>query len=127
MCPFMPCTCPTSIPIPWTSQISACFMSSSPQTTISPSTFQLIVDALIDYSEKTGIDLANNPFADKIQLSESPDDILQLLQERENSFKHYRNRNRTLISCLTPAVRVLHVFSSTLGEAVSLVSHTCPP
>ena len=102
-------------------------MSSSPQTTISPSTFQLIVDALIDYSEKTGIDLANNPFADKIQLSESPDDILQLLQERENSFKHYRNRNRTLISCLTPAVRVLHAFSSTLGEAVSLVSHTCPP
>jgi len=98
-------------------------MSSSPQATVSPSTFQSIVDALIDYSEKTGIDLANNPFADKLQLSNSPDDILQLLQERENAFKQYRNRNRTLIRCLSPAVRVLHAFSATLGEAVSLVSH----
>jgi len=77
-------------------------MSSSSQTIFSPSTFQLIVDALIDYSEKTGISLANNPFADKLQHSKSPDDILQLLQEREQAFKEYRNRNRTLISCLTP-------------------------
>src|SRR5712671_1695508 len=102
-------------------------MSSSPHTTISPqaSTFQLIVDALIDYSQKTGIDLAKNPFADKLQHSKSPNDILQLLQERENAFKQYRNRNRTLISCLTPAVRVLHACSAILGEAVSLVSHAC--
>jgi len=98
---------------------------SSPQTTISPSTFQLIIDALLDYSEKTGIDLANYSFADKLQLSKSPDDILQLLQEREKAFKQYRNRNRTLISCLSPAVRVLHAFSATLGEAISLVSHAC--
>src|SRR5712671_669798 len=101
-------------------------MSFSPQTAISPSTFQSIVDALIDYSEKTGVDLANNPFADQLQLNKSPDHILQLLQEREKAFKEYRSRNRTLISCLSPAVRVLHAFSATLGGAVSLVSHPCP-
>jgi len=95
-------------------------MSSSPPIITSSSTFQLIIDALIDYSEKTGVDLANNPFADKLQLSKSPDDILQLLQERENTFKEYRKRNRTLINCLSPAVRVLHAFSATLGEALSL-------
>ncbi|KAH9959981.1 hypothetical protein BC827DRAFT_427812 [Russula dissimulans] len=92
-------------------------MSSS---TISPSTFQLILGALIDYSEKTGVNLANNPFADQLQLSKSPNGILQLLQERENAFKQYRNRNRTLISCLSPAVKVLHAFSPAIG-AVSQV------
>ena len=98
-------------------------MSSTSQTTISPSTFRLIIDAVIDYSEKTGVDLAQNPFANQLKLSKSPDDILQLLQERENAFKQYRSRNRTLIHCLGPAVRVIHAFSATLGEAVSLVSH----
>ncbi|KAI9454798.1 hypothetical protein F5148DRAFT_415117 [Russula earlei] len=68
-------------------------MSSIEQTTTSFN-FQLIVDALVDYTEKT---------------------------EREKAFKEYRNRNRTLINCLSPAVNVLHAFSSTLSEAVVLV------
>ena len=100
-------------------------MSLTGHTTIS-SNFQLIVDALADYAEKTGIDLCNSPFAETLQLSKSSDDILQLLQEREMAFKEYRNRNRRLITCLSPAVKVLHAFSGTLGEAVSLVSHPCP-
>ena len=102
-------------------------MSSSP-TTISPSTsssnLQLIIDALAEYTRTTGIDLSKNPFAGKFQLARTPDDIVQLLQERERAFKEYRSRNRTLINCLSPVVKVLHTFSSTLGEAVSLVSHT---
>jgi len=73
--------------------------------------------------KKTGIDLSKNPFANKLQLAETPDDILHLLQEREKAFKEYRSRNRTLIDCLSPAVNVLHAFSFTLGEAASLVSH----
>jgi len=71
-----------------------------------------------------GIQLSKDPFAEKIQLFKSPDDILRLLQERERAFKEYRDRNRTLISCLTPAVNVIHAFSATLGEVVSLVSRT---
>src|SRR5712675_3598493 len=108
-------------------------MSSSPihaptaQTTTLPSNssfnLQLIIDALADYAKTTGIDLSQNPFANKLQLARAPDDILQLLQEREKAFKEYRSRNRTLINCLSPAVNVLHAFSFTLGEAASLVSH----
>ena|SRR5712675_94708 len=104
-------------------------MSSSPShaTTISSSNsssnLQLILNALADYAKTTGIDLSENPFANELQLARNPDDILQLLQEREKAFKEYRSRNRTLINCLSPAVCVLHAFSSTLGEAVSLVSH----
>ena len=84
--------------------------------------FPLIIDALGVYAKQTGIDLADSPFAAKFQLSNSPDAVLGLLQEREKAFKEYRERNRTLISCISPAVKVLHAFSATLGEAISLVS-----
>ena len=97
----------------------------SESTHISESTspgFQLITDALEEYAKQTGIELSNDPFAEKIQLFKSPDDILRLLQEREKAFKEYRDKNRTLISCLTPAVKVIHAFTAILGEAVSLVS-----
>jgi len=98
-------------------------MSSSGYTTssFSPSNFQLITDALSDYSKQTGIDLSKNPFAEKLQLAKSPDDILQLLREREKGFREYRDRNRTLISCLKPAVDVLDTFSSILERTASLI------
>ena len=86
------------------------------------SNFQLIVKALADYAKLTGIDLTKNPFSEKIKHSNSPEAILELLQDRENAFKEYREGNRRLISCLTPAVTILHAFSGILGEAVSLVS-----
>jgi len=82
---------------------------------------------LADYAKQTGIDLTENPFAEKIELSNSPEAILELLQERENAFKEYREGSRRLITCLTPAVTVLHALSGILGEAVSLVSVTCRP
>jgi fungal STAND N-terminal Goodbye domain len=92
-------------------------------SSISHSNTQMIIDALADYANQTGIDLSQNPFAEKLRQSDTPDAILKLLQEREKAFKEYRDGNRRLISCLNPAVRVLHVFSGTLGEAISLVSH----
>jgi hypothetical protein len=99
-------------------------MSSNEQTTSSLSNFQLIIDALTDYAKLTGIDLSKSPFAERLELSNSPQAILELLEEREKSFKEYRDRNRRLISCISPAVEVLHAFSGILGEAVSLVSNT---
>ena len=100
-------------------------MSSIGQATPSPSTIQLIIDALADYTKVTGIDLSKNPFAAAIERSNSPEAILELLQEQEKAFKEYRDGNRRLISCLSPAVKVIHAFSGILGEAVSLVSHKC--
>lgn len=84
---------------------------------------QLIIDALDDYAKTTGIDLASNPFAAVLEQSNSPDAIVGLLQAREKAFKEYRDEDRRLISCLSPAVRVLQAFSGILGEAASLVSH----
>ena len=97
-------------------------MSSTGQAT--SSNFQLITDALVDYSTITGIDLSKSPFAVTLEHSNSPDAILQLLQGRENAFKEYREGNRGLISYLSPAVKVLQAFSGILGDTIGLVSHT---
>jgi hypothetical protein len=103
-------------------------MSSTAQATSSTSTtIQSIIDALADYTKVTGIDLSKNSFAAAIERATSPEAILELLQEREKAFKEYRDGNRTLISCLRPAVKVIQAFSGILGEAVSLVSHNCHP
>jgi hypothetical protein len=65
-------------------------MSSTGQAISSTSsTFnvQLIANALADYSKITGVDLSKNPFAAAIEQSNSPETILELLQEREKAFK----------------------------------------
>src|ERR1700733_15151964 len=98
-------------------------MSSTVQATSSTSNIQLITNALIDYTKMTGIDLSKNPFATAIEQANSSGAILELLQEREKAFKDYREGNRRLINCLSPAVNVIQAFSGVLGEAVSLVSH----
>ena len=100
-------------------------MSSTGQASSSASNIQLIIDALVDYSKVTGIDLSENPFAATIEHSSSTEAILQLLQGREAAFKEYRDGNRRLIGCLSPAVGILQAFSGILGEAVNLVSHSC--
>ncbi|SRR5216683_6286787 len=101
-------------------------MSSTGHAITPHSGLQLIIDALADYANQTGTDLSQSPFAERIQHFTTPDAILGLLREREMAFKEYRDANRGLIDCLSPAVRVLHAFSGILGEAVSLVSHAYP-
>jgi hypothetical protein len=101
-------------------------MSSTGQetsTTSSTSNIQLITNALADYAKITGVDLSKNPFAAAIERSNSPEAILELLQEREKAFNEYRDNNRRLINCLTSAVKVIQAFSGILGEAVTLVSN----
>ena len=102
-------------------------MSLTGQAASSTSNFQLITNALVDYTNLIGIDLTENPLAEKIELSNSPEAILGLLREREKAFKEYREGNRRLISCLSPAVKVLHAISGTVGEVVSQVSITYRP
>ena len=120
---------PANIPLPHRlpsehtqNSLSSIMSSSTSLSATTPSNFQLLVNALGDYLDQTGIDLSQNPLAEKIQLSNTPNAILEILEEREKAFKEYRDSNRRLISCLSPAVRVLHAFSATLGEAIGLVS-----
>ena len=95
-------------------------------STSSTSAIHSIIDAaLADYTKLTGTDLSKTSFATALEHSNSPEAVLQLLHEREKAFKEYREDDRELINCLSPAVKVLHAFSDIVGEAVSQVSHTC--
>jgi len=100
-------------------------MSSTRYTVTPTSNFRLITEALHDYAKQTGIDLAKHPSAERLELLDSPDAVLRIFQERENAFGKFRNRNRTLINCLRPAVQTLQAFSGVIGEEASLVSHIC--
>ncbi|KAH9175127.1 hypothetical protein EDB89DRAFT_1904025 [Lactarius sanguifluus] len=83
------------------------------------SSFQLILDAAIaDYAKQTGIDPLKHPFADRLQTSHSPDDVLELLRDNASEFENYREGNRELIDYLKPVVAVIHAFSGFLGGAV---------
>jgi hypothetical protein len=101
-------------------------MSSAEQATSSTSStynIRLITDALESYTRITGKDLSKCPFAAVLEHSDSPEAILELLEEREEAFKEYRQGSRRLINYLSPVVNVLQAFSGILGEAVGLVSH----
>src|SRR6202789_3635379 len=95
--------------------MSSTVQATATSSTSSTSNTQLITDALVDYTKITGIDLSKNPFVAKIKQANSPEAILELLQEREKAFKDYREGNRKLISCLSPAVNAIQAFSGILG------------
>jgi hypothetical protein len=86
------------------------------------SNFQSILDAVDKYADQTGINLKENPFADKVKACDSPDAVLLLLQDNLKEFKDYRDKNRKFIDCLSPVVQFVHAFSGILGEAAGLVS-----
>ncbi|KAI9434335.1 hypothetical protein H4582DRAFT_793574 [Lactarius indigo] len=85
------------------------------------SNFQSILDAVDKYAEQTGINLKDNPIADKINGCDSPDAVLLLLQDNLKAFNDYRDQNRKFIDCLSPVVQFVHAFSAVLGEAAGLV------
>jgi hypothetical protein len=98
-------------------------MSSAGQaTSSSTSNSQLIINAFAEYTKITGTDLSETPFAAKLEHTNSPQGVLQLLQEREKAFKEYRDGNQGLINCLSSTVMVLQPFSGILGEVAGLVS-----
>ena len=86
-------------------------------TAIPSSNFKVIFDAaLTNYREHTGVDLSRYPLSEKLQNCQSPDAILELLQEKVNEFEDFRNGNHKLINCLGPVVQVLHAFSGVLDN-----------
>ena len=96
-------------------------------STASTSTIHSIIDAaLADYIKLTGTDLSKTPFAIALEQSNSLEAVLQLLHEREKTFKEYREDDRKLIKCLSPAVKVVQAFSNVIGEAVGQVKPHMP-
>src|SRR5258708_7124027 len=81
-----------------------------------------ILTGLDSYTNQTGIDLTEHPFADELQDCRSPDDVLQILSEREFAFGDDRDRHHNIINHVRPVVQVIHAFSAVLGETAGFVS-----
>ncbi|KAF8260389.1 hypothetical protein EI94DRAFT_910452 [Lactarius quietus] len=85
------------------------------------SNFQSILDAVDKYAEQTGINLKENPFAEKVKNCDSPSAVLDLLQDNLKAFKDFRDKNRKFIECISPVLQFVHAFSGVLGEAAGLI------
>ena len=88
------------------------------------SNFRLIIDAFDDYARQVGVDITQIPLADALRGYDSPNAVLELLQDKADAFKDYRDGDpsRTLMNWLKPVVQVVHGFSGVLGPAIRLVS-----
>ena len=94
-------------------------MSLANPTTSSSPNFQLIFNnALEVYQKRTKNDLLAHPLVVQLQTCTSSDAVLALIHQQVQGLERDDNR---LTKWLDPTVRVLHVFSETLGEGVSLV------
>ena len=95
-------------------------------TTLSSSSvskFQTIFEsALQEYTQQTGVDLTKHDFFNQLDRYRSPDEVLMLLRDKAKKFKEYRDGDRKLIDGITPVVRVVHLFTGFLGEAIGMVS-----
>ena len=97
-------------------------MSHTHPNSTSSSNFQLIFDhALKAYQKRTKNNLFTHPLAAQLQRCNSPSNILDVLQQQVQELNQSQRRNERWTRWLDPTVRVLHAFSETLGEGVSLV------
>lgn len=73
--------------------------------------------ALTDYVIQTGVDPTEHPFSEKLEACRSANAVLELLQDKAEQFKEYRDGNIKLIDFLSPIVQTLYVLSGVLHEA----------
>ena len=104
------------------SSISHFPLMSYAHPTSTSSNFQLIFDgALKEYKKRTKNDLLTHPLADQLEVCNSTSSILTVLQEQVQELNQSQRRNEKWTRWLDPTVKVLHAFSDTLGEGVTLV------
>ena len=85
----------------------------------SSSNFHLIFDNALDtYKKRTKNDLLRHPLVVQLQGCNSSSAVLALIRRQVQGLQRDDDR---LTRWLDPTVRVLQVFSDTLGEGVSLV------
>jgi hypothetical protein len=99
-------------------------MSHTPTASTSSNNFQVIFNnALKAYERRTKKDLIAHPLAAQLQDCDSHSRILIVLQQQVQELNQSQTSDERLTKWLDPTVKVLHTFSETLGESVSLV---CP-
>ena len=100
-------------------------MSAFPSTSTSHSNFSSILDAALEnYKRRTKTDLATHPLLTSLESCDSPEAILNILQEQIPESSQPRNGDDGLTKWVTPTVNVMFAFSAAIGQGVGLVSFT---
>ena len=90
----------------------------NPTTSSSPNFHSIFNNAFESYKKRTKNDLLAHPLAIQLQDCTSSSAVLALIHQQVQGLQRDDDR---LTRWLDPTVRVLHAFSETLGEGVSLV------
>jgi hypothetical protein len=98
-------------------------MSTVLSTSTSHSNFASTFNAALEtYKRKTKKDLAKHPLLSRLQSCESPEAILNVLQEQIPASSQSQNSDNGLMKWVIPTVNVLYSFSAALGDVAGLVS-----
>jgi hypothetical protein len=90
----------------------------------SSSSFQSLFDvALKDYTNQTGTQLNEHPFATQFETCSSVESISSILQEHARAFREFRGEDGKIMKSLKSTVHILYTFSisAVLSEGLSLV------
>ena len=98
-------------------------MSHTPSTSDQHPHFRSIFDAASRaYTEKTGKNLTSHPLLAKLTTCGSADAITTMLRQQVPAFGQPASSDDRLTKALTPIVKVLNSFSTTIGSGIGLVS-----
>ncbi|KAI9455306.1 hypothetical protein F5148DRAFT_1226524 [Russula earlei] len=86
----------------------------------SPPSFSRFQSALHVYKRRTGRDLPSHPLSSTLQSCDSPDAILAVLREEIPASGQSLHDLDSFSKWLVPTVNVIHAFSASLDEGVSL-------
>jgi hypothetical protein len=100
--------------------------SSGSESIPPPSQFQTIFDAALrEYAKKTGNELATHPLATTLEVCDSTDKVLDVLQNQAHEFHRFRDGDwkMRLMRRLKPTVDILLALSNSgvLGGSIGLV------
>ena len=98
-------------------------MSHSHSTAASSSNFQQIINnAVKTYEKCTKQDLLSHRLASRLQACSSSAAIITVLRQQVDGLDQSQSGDDRLTKWLTPTVKVLYTFSTTLEERAGLVS-----
>ena len=84
----------------------------------------LFEDALENYKQQTGIQLAEHPLAERLQDCNSVESITTILREQAQDFKEFRDKDKVL-KPLKKVLTILHMLPSAADFAQD-VGLVCP-
>ena len=97
-------------------------MSPSSSAAISSLNYRLVLDSALEaYRKKTKNDLASHPLLNEFESCDSPEAILTKLRRDILGSDPAQSSNDKSTTLLSSTVKVLYVFSSTIGGGVGLV------